>query len=87
MIYFIIAVFVCAFFIFCYYQNNKIDLTYYTIESEKCKKNFKIVHLSDFHSKPFKAVLKKTADEKPDMICVTGDFINDHRKTKAKIME
>lgn len=87
MIYFIIAVFVILFFIFCYYENNRLDLTYYNVSSKNCKKAFKIVQLSDFHSKPFKAVLKKVAAEKPDIICITGDYINDRAKRKDKMEE
>lgn len=87
MIYFLIAVFICLFLIFCFYENNKLDLTYYNIKSEDCTKNFKIIQLSDFHSKPFKAVLKKVEEEKPDFICITGDFINDHGKNKDKMLE
>lgn len=87
MIYFAIAVFVCLFLIFCFYENNKLDLTYYNIKSENCTKNFKIIQLSDFHSKPFNAVLKKVEAQKPDIICITGDFINDHGKNKEKMLE
>lgn len=73
--------------LFCYYQNNKIDTDYYNIDSEKTKQSFKIAHLSDFHSKPFNAVLKKVKDESPDLICITGDFINDHAKRKEKMLD
>lgn len=73
-------------FIFCYYQNNKIDITQYTIKSENVNKNIKIIHLSDFHSKPFKAVLDKTREQKPDFICITGDYINDKEKNKNKML-
>lgn len=86
MIYFIIAVFICLFLIFCYYENNKLDLTYYTIKSENCSNGFKIVHLSDFHSKPFNRVLEKTRKENPQIICITGDYINDHGKNKEKML-
>lgn len=87
MLYFIIGVFICLFLIFCFYENNKLDLTYYSIKSESCTKNFKIVHLSDFHSKPFNSVLKRVEAQKPDIICITGDFINDHGKNKKKMLE
>ncbi|MCD7797558.1 MAG: metallophosphoesterase [Clostridiales bacterium] len=86
MIFAFIAVFAVLFFIFCFYQNNKIDMTYYTVKNENCKKNFKIVHLSDFHSKPAEKVIEKTEKEKPDIICITGDFINDRGKNKDKML-
>lgn len=87
MIIFILLIFATLFFIFCYYQNNKLDITEYEIKSSDCNKNFRIVHLSDFHSKPFKAVLKKVSGIEPNIICITGDYINDHCKNKEKMLE
>lgn len=87
MIYILISIAIVLFIIFCYYQNNKIDITYYNILSENTSKSFKIVHLSDFHSKPFEKVLERTASENPDIICITGDFINDRNKNKDKMLE
>ena len=73
--------------VFLYFQNNKIDRTYYEIKNENAAKSFRIVHLSDLHSKPFKKALKITQDLKPDVICITGDFINDHGKNRKKMLE
>lgn len=86
MIYFITALVVIFLFIFCFYQNNKIDLTKYTIKSEKIVNNVTIVHLSDLHSKPFKKVINKLEDIKPDAIMITGDYINDKCKNKDKMI-
>lgn len=87
MIYALIAIIVILSIIFCYSQNNKLDITKYCIKSKNAKKDFRIVQLSDFHSKPFKSVLKKTEQLKPDMICITGDYINDRCKSKDKMLE
>ena len=87
MIYFAIAILVILLIVFCYYENNKLDLTYYNIKSKKCTDNFKIVQLSDFHSKPFEKVIEKVKAERPDIICITGDFINDKGKNKDKMLE
>ena len=87
MIFFIIAIVIILFIFFCYYQNNKLDITEYEINSKSCEKDFRIVQLSDFHSKPAENVLKKTASLKPDIICVTGDFINDKCKNRDKMLE
>ncbi len=73
--------------LFFYYQNNKIDETFYEIENESSDKSFRIVHLSDFHSKPFCNVLKKTEELNPNIICITGDYINDRCKNKDKMLE
>lgn len=86
MIILILLIFAALFCIFCYYQNNKLDITEYKIKSSDCSSDFRIVHLSDFHSKPFDAVLKKISEMKPDMICITGDYINDHCKNKNKML-
>lgn len=87
MIYLIIILFICTFLCFCYYENNKIDLTKYEIRSKNVNNDIKIVHLSDLHSKPFRAVLKKTMEIKPDIIVITGDYINDQNRNRAKMLE
>lgn len=87
MLYAVIAAIILAVILFCYYQNNKIDLTEYNIKSEKISNSVTAVQLSDMHSKPFAAVLKKLEDMKPDIIMITGDYINDHGKNKDKMLE
>lgn len=88
MIYIIIAVIITLILIvFCYYQNNTIDKTEYIILSDKIEGGVTIAHLSDLHSKPFKKVLKKLDEIKPDIIAVTGDYINDKCKNKEKMMK
>lgn len=73
--------------VFLYCENNIIDKTYYKIKNEKVNKSIRIVHLSDLHSKPFKKVLSETQKLEPSIICITGDFINDHGKNKEKMLE
>lgn len=71
--------------IFLYLQNNIIDITNYNIKSTECGK-LRIVQLSDLHSKPFAKVLKTTKELNPDIICITGDYINDKCKNKKKML-
>lgn len=71
--------------VFLYLQNNIIDITQYNIKSNDCG-SLKIVQLSDLHSKPFGKVLKKTQELNPDIICITGDYINDRCKNKEKML-
>lgn len=71
--------------IFLYLQNNILDITQYNIKSNDCG-NLKIVQLSDLHSKPFYKVLKKAQEIDPDIICITGDYINDKCKNKEKML-
>ncbi len=82
-----IAILLILFICFCYYQNNKLDITKYEIKSKNCNKDFRIVQLSDLHSKPFQAALKKVEKLKPDIICITGDYINDKGRNKDKMLE
>ena len=82
-----IAVFIIGLIVvFLYFQNNKIDQTYYKIKGKDVAKPFRIVHLSDLHSKPFKKALKITQNLNPDVICITGDYINDKAKNKDKMI-
>ena len=71
--------------IFLYLQNNILDITQYNIKSKDCG-SLKIVQLSDLHSKPFNKVLKRTQEIDPDIICITGDYINDKCKNKDKML-
>ncbi len=72
--------------LFLYFQNNIIDVTKYSIKSKECGK-LKIVQLSDLHSKPFGKVLKKVKEINPDIICITGDYINDKCKNKEEMLK
>ena len=65
------------------YENFKIDVTEYAIESVDLPKNFdgfKIVHLSDLHNTEFgndnEKLLKIIKEQKPDAVFVTGDTID-----------
>lgn len=87
MLYILIAVFLALFFIFCFYENNKLDITKHIFESNETDEEIKIVQLSDLHSKPFKAVIKAVQSIKPDIIVITGDYINDKCKNKEKMLE
>lgn len=86
MIYIAILIILLLFFVFCFYENNKLDITEYQIKNSNTAKKIKIVQLSDLHSKPFKAVLNKTKSLKPDLIVITGDYINDKYKNKDKML-
>ncbi len=88
MLYGVIAFAVLFLIVFVYYQNNKIDMTSHTVLSESVDdRGVKIVHLSDFHSKPFIKVLEKVKEIEPDIIMITGDFINDKCRNKSKMLE
>lgn len=73
--------------VFLYLQNNIVDVTRYRLKSDKIKDRIRIVQLSDLHSKPFKKVLEITEKQKPDMILITGDYINQHGKNVEKMLD
>lgn len=83
----IIVLIIAVITVFLYFQNNIIDITKYSIKSENIINRIKIVQLSDLHSRPFKKVLEKTAEQKPDIIVITGDYINDKGRKKDKMLE
>lgn len=80
------AAFLTLIGVFLYYQNNKIDITDYDINADSIKDEIKIIHLSDLHSKPFHKVMDIVQAKKPDLILITGDYINDRCKNKEKMI-
>lgn len=82
---------------FLYFQNNSIVTTEYNFSSDKVPQNFKgykIVQLSDLHSKSFgnnqSDLVKKVKKVKPDLIVFTGDLIDSDRydeKISLTLME
>lgn len=83
----IVMAVIIAIGVFLYLQNNIIDITKYNLKYDKSDEPIRIVQLSDLHSKPFKKVLKKIDEIKPDIICITGDYINDREKNKKKMLK
>lgn len=68
-----------------YYENNHIEISRYNISSSKIPKAFngyKILQLSDLHSKSFGMDNRKLIEiidkENPDIIVMTGDMVNSY---------
>ncbi len=81
-----IIVLVILLLLFLYDQNNRIQISYFTVSSEKIPEsfhNFKILHISDLHNKEFgvdqSILAEKTKEIEPDIIVITGDFIDRKR--------
>lgn len=62
---------------------NVIQTSRFNLESSKIPKSFdgyKIVHISDLHSKEFgkdnKPLIEKITQEKPDIVVLTGDMVS-----------
>lgn len=83
-----IVIIIGVMYIYCYCQNNLLQITKYNIINEKIPvefDGFKIVHISDYHSASNKrlnnALINTIKEEHPDIIVVTGDMIG-HRRLK-----
>ena len=87
MIIFLISLLIVLIVLFLYLQNNLIDITRYTLDSDDIDNKIKLIQLSDLHSKPFKKALEITKAESPDAILITGDYISDKCKNKDKMLE
>lgn len=83
---FAIIIVIALFLVFAHFQNNRPDITHYETKANT-EKDMTIVHLSDFHSKPSKIIFEKVAEIRPDIICITGDFINDKGKRREEMLE
>lgn len=71
------------FWVIAYGANNRIEVSEYTYETDQLAYSFdgfRIVHLSDLHNKVFSRnnddLLQKIEALHPDMIVLTGDFID-----------
>ncbi len=84
----ITAIILVLFAVMLILGNNMIEVNNYKITSEKLPSEFngfKIAQLSDFHNKKnYDSILEKLKEANPDIIVITGDFI-DSRKTKTQI--
>ena len=73
-------------YIFLVFENKKITVSNYTINTPKADKKyngFKIVHISDLQNASFgkrnKRLIKIIKNLKPDIIVVTGDIVDCHK--------
>ena len=57
-----------------------LDISFYTISSDKITTPFRIVQLTDLHNSEFgeknAELVSLVAEQNPDMILLTGDFVN-----------
>lgn len=74
---------IIVFSIFCYWQNNALEYSYYQYETDKIGNGldgFRIVQISDLHNKEFgknqKRLLEKVSQYEPDIIVITGDIVD-----------
>ncbi len=72
--------------LYLYFENNYLQVSNYTIESNKIPKafnGFKIAQISDFHNTKSKKLtndlIKEIKNSKPDIIVLTGDLIDSYK--------
>ncbi len=89
MEYLITAILIVFILIFFYYENNILHINKLKVKLN-VENPFKIIHLSDIHSKEFgvdnKNLIKKIKKLKPDLIVITGDLINTDGKNIEKMI-
>lgn len=65
--------------LYCFYENNNLTVTHYTVDAN-LHKSLRIVQLTDLHEKEFgkdnKRLIEAVKNEKPDIIVMTGDMQN-----------
>jgi uncharacterized protein len=84
LLFFLLGIILLAYFF--YFQKNSIVTTEYDFSSKKVPRNFngyKIVQLSDLHSKLFgknqEKLIKKVNKANPSLIVFTGDLVDSER--------
>lgn len=67
------------------WQNSRVHVTRHKISSDKVEEPIRIAQVSDFHNdkKLGADLLDKLKDEAPDIIVITGDFIDSRRTDTA----
>lgn len=77
-----------------YFENNSIIISNYKIKNKRIPKEFngfRIVHISDLHSKVFyhnnNGFIEKIKNQKPEIIVITGDIINRGNYKEKKAIE
>lgn len=85
-IFIIIIVLLISYYL--YYENTTLKVTKHKLSNNKINNNIKVAHISDFHNTKSKrlkkALINKLRSNKPDIIVITGDFI-DSRRTNLDI--
>ncbi|WP_291635875.1 metallophosphoesterase [Clostridium sp.] len=78
---------------FSYFENNNIVVSKYNIKSSMLPKafdNFKIVQISDLHSKVFykdnNTLTNKIKSQNPDIIVITGDLVDRRRYNEENVL-
>lgn len=76
----VLAVFCASTYLWSWYEGRHIDLSYYSVSSEKVDEPVRAVLLSDLHQKSFGTgnwqLVEQIRELAPDIILISGDTIN-----------
>ena len=61
-----------------------MEITNYTVESNKITVPKKIVMLSDLHNESYDGIVSSVCEIQPDIITVVGDIVDRHKKTYSR---
>ena len=79
----IILLFTLLLWYFFYHENTDLEITTYKINDKRIPNNFVIAQISDFHNDKHKKLNKEIINNlkniKPNIIVITGDFIDSRR--------
>lgn len=74
------AICVCFIIYGLYISKYGLEVTHYTIHSDRITEPFRVAHLTDLHDSEFGMdnckLISKVKEEKPDIILITGDLVN-----------
>lgn len=77
----LIVIFFVTLIIEIYLSKYTLTCTRYVVNTSKISSTIRIVHLSDLHNQEFgnsnDDLIKRIKGEKPDLICITGDLLNE----------
>ena len=78
---YILLILLCIFIILAIVSHFSIDVTNYKIKDKKIDKDMKVILLSDLHNRNLNdKLIKIIKNEKPDLIIMSGDMINERLK-------
>ncbi len=87
---YIIPIFLILLFLYLYLQVSWLRIRKVHIKSSKLSRDYKILHLTDIHANPFiryENIFSSIQNEKPDLICITGDIIKKDSKELESLKE
>lgn len=83
------AIAIAGFSAYSVWTDLNVYVTHYSLSTDKVSEHLRIVQVSDFHNDSLlgSKMLEKVRDEDPDLIVVTGDFVDRNRTNVSYALE